>query len=81
MALKGLLCSVNVELPQHWSVLRAIHTHNSPKNYIHLLGGLCYPYVAPVRSARPHVGHWGGISSGGGHGRLWLCLSMLAIGG
>ncbi len=26
--------------PQHWSVLRAVHTLNSPKNYIRLLGGL-----------------------------------------
>jgi hypothetical protein len=40
MALKVLLCSGNDELPQHWSVLRAIHTLNSPKNYIPLLGGL-----------------------------------------
>jgi hypothetical protein len=40
MALKALLCSGNDELPQHWSVLRAIHTLNSPKNYIRLLGGL-----------------------------------------
>ncbi len=40
MALKALLCSGNDALPQHWSVLRAIHTLNSPKNYIPLLGGL-----------------------------------------
>jgi hypothetical protein len=40
MALKALLCSGDDELPQHWSVLRAIHTLNSPKNYIRLLGGL-----------------------------------------
>ncbi len=40
MALKVLLCSGNDALPQHGSVLRTIHTLNSPKNYIHLLGGL-----------------------------------------
>ncbi len=40
MALKALLCSGNDASPQHRSVLMAIHTHNSPKNYIHLLGGL-----------------------------------------
>jgi hypothetical protein len=40
MALKALLCSGNDELPQHWSVLRAINTLNSPKKYICLLGGL-----------------------------------------
>ncbi len=40
MALKDLLCSSDDELPQHWSVLRAIHTLNSPKIYICLLGGL-----------------------------------------
>jgi hypothetical protein len=40
MALEALLCSGNDTLPQHWSVLRVIHTLNSPKNYTHLLGGL-----------------------------------------
>jgi hypothetical protein len=40
IALKALLCSSNAELPQHRSVLRAIHTLNSPTNYLHLLGGL-----------------------------------------
>ncbi len=39
MALKAPLCSGDDKLPQHWSVLRAIHTLNSPKNYICLLGG------------------------------------------
>ncbi len=34
MALKALLCSGDDESPQHRSVLRAIHTLNSPKNYI-----------------------------------------------
>ncbi len=40
VALKVFLCSGDDALPQHWSVLKAIHTLNSRKNYIHLLGGL-----------------------------------------
>jgi hypothetical protein len=40
MALKALVCSGNDESPQHRSVLRAINTLNSSKNYIRLLGGL-----------------------------------------
>jgi hypothetical protein len=40
MDLKALLCSGNDELPQHRSVLVTINTLNSPKSYIHLLGGL-----------------------------------------
>jgi hypothetical protein len=40
MALKVLLCSGDDESPQHQSVLRAINTLNSPKNYIRLLRGL-----------------------------------------
>ncbi len=47
MALKALLFSGDDELPQHRSVLRAIHTLNSPKNYIHKLGGL-----SPIHSTR-----------------------------
>ena len=47
MALKVLLCSGNDESPQHWSVLRAINTLNSPKKYIRLLGGL-----SPIHSMR-----------------------------
>jgi hypothetical protein len=51
MALKVLLCSGNDESPQHWSVLRAINTLNSPKNNIRLLGGL-----SPIHST-----HWRGV--------------------
>ncbi len=40
MALKVLLCSGDDALSQRWSVLRTIHTLNSPKNYIRLLRGL-----------------------------------------
>jgi hypothetical protein len=45
MVLKVLLCSGNDESSQHQSGLRAIHTLNSPKNYIRLLGGL-----SPIQS-------------------------------
>jgi hypothetical protein len=51
MALKALLCSGDDELPQHRSVLRAINTLNSLKNYISLLGGLL-----PIHSMR-----WRGV--------------------
>jgi hypothetical protein len=47
MPLKVLLCSGNDASPQHWSVLRAMHTLNSLKNYIHMLGGL-----SPIHSTR-----------------------------
>ncbi len=40
MALKALLCSGDDESPQHRSVLRAIHTLNSPQKYIRKLRGL-----------------------------------------
>ncbi len=49
MALKALLCSCNDELPQDWSVLRAIHTLNSPPKYTCLLGGLL-----PIHTTRQH---------------------------
>jgi hypothetical protein len=45
MALEVLLSSGYDALPQHWSVLRAIHTLNSPQNYICLLGGLSSIYL------------------------------------
>jgi hypothetical protein len=56
MALKVLLCSGNDESPQHQSVLRAIHTLNSPQNYIRLLGELL-----PI-----HLMHWRGAQ-----GLMW----------
>jgi hypothetical protein len=49
MALKVLPCSSDDELPQHWSVLRAIHTLNSPQNNICLLGGL-----SPIHTLHRH---------------------------
>jgi hypothetical protein len=52
MALKLLLCSGDDKLPQHWSVLRAIHTLNSPKNNICLLGGLSPIHLSCWRSAQ-----------------------------
>ncbi len=56
MALKVILCSGNDASPQHRSVLRAIHTLNSPKYYIRLLGGLL-----PIHSTLWH----------GAQGRMW----------
>jgi hypothetical protein len=47
MDLKALLCSSDDESPQHWSVLRAINTLNSPQKYIRLLEGLL-----PIHSMR-----------------------------
>jgi hypothetical protein len=40
MDLKALLCSSDDESQQHQSVLVTINALNSPKSYIHLLGGL-----------------------------------------
>ncbi len=57
MALKALLCSGNDESPQHMSVLRAINTLNSPKNYIRLLGGLSPIHLMLWRRAQGLV--WG----------------------
>ncbi len=56
MALKALLCYGNDEMPQHWSVLRAINTLNSPKKYLRLLGGLL-----PI-----HLTRWRGVQ-----GLMW----------
>jgi hypothetical protein len=56
MALKALLCSGDDELPQHQSVLRAMHTLNSPQKYTRLLGGL-----SPI-----HLMHWRGLQ-----GLMW----------
>jgi hypothetical protein len=52
MSLKVLLCSGDDESPQHWSVLRAIHTLTSPKNYIPLLGGSSPIHLTPRRGAQ-----------------------------
>ncbi len=52
MALKALLCSGDDESPQHRSVLRAINTLNSPKKYIHLLGGLLPIHLMRRRGAQ-----------------------------
>jgi hypothetical protein len=52
MALKALLCSGNDASPQYWSVLRAIHTLNSRKNYICLLGGSSPIHSTHLRRAQ-----------------------------
>ncbi len=72
MALKALLCSGNDEPPQHQSVLRAIHTLNSPQNYIRLLGGLL-----PI-----HTLHWRGAQGlmWGTRGPFLLAAVMVGYG-
>jgi hypothetical protein len=57
MPIKALLCSGNDASPQHWSVLRAIHTLNSLKNYIHSLGGLSPTHLPHWRIAKSLM--WG----------------------
>jgi hypothetical protein len=52
MALNALLCSGNDASPQHRSVLRAIHTLNSRKNYIRLFGGLSPIHLTWLRGAQ-----------------------------
>jgi hypothetical protein len=52
MALKALLCSGDDASPHHWSVLRAIHTLNSCKHYICLLGGLSTIHSTHLRRAQ-----------------------------
>jgi hypothetical protein len=52
MALKALLCSGNDESPQHGSVLRAIHTLNSPKKYLRKLGRLLPIHLTRRRGAQ-----------------------------
>jgi hypothetical protein len=58
MALKVLLRSGDDASPQHWSILRTIHTLNSPQNYICLLKKVvAHPFDALMQSVRPHVVH------------------------
>jgi hypothetical protein len=57
MDLKALLCSGDDELPQHQSVLGTINALNSPKSYIHLLGGLLPIHLTHCRGAKSLV--WG----------------------
>jgi hypothetical protein len=52
MALTALLCSGNDASPHHGSVLRAIHTLNSHKNYICLLEGLLPIHSMHLRRAQ-----------------------------
>ncbi len=74
MALKALLCSGDDESRQHRSVLRAIHTLNSPKKYICLLGGY-HPSIQCI-GAEPKAS----CGALGGHfrrQRLWLAMIVL----
>jgi hypothetical protein len=52
MALEALICSGNDELPQHLSILRAIYTLNSPKDYIRKLSGLSPIHLMRQRGAQ-----------------------------
>jgi hypothetical protein len=61
MPVEVLICSGNDGLPQHWSVLRAIHTLNSLKNCIRLLKGLL-----PIHSTCWH----------GAKGIMWVTRGM-----
>jgi hypothetical protein len=54
---KALLCSGDDELPQHRSVLGTINALNSPKSYIHLLGGLSPIHLTSQRGVKGLV--WG----------------------
>jgi hypothetical protein len=74
MPLKALFCSGNDALPQHQSVLRAIHTLNSLKNYIRLLGGLSPIHLMHQRGGKASCGALGGRI----HWRqLWLAMVVL----
>ncbi len=46
------------------------HKHPQPPKIVHLQawGAVILLFKALARSARPHVGHWGAISAGIGHG-------------
>ena len=81
MALKGLLCSGDDASQQHWSVLRAIHPFNLQKKYSLARGVFSHWVMRTARGARPHMGCKGVISSGVGHGWLWLRWTLLAVGG
>jgi hypothetical protein len=53
-----LFCSYEDALPQHWSVLRAIHTLNNPEIKYPLARGVVdHPFNAMDWSARSLVGH------------------------
>jgi hypothetical protein len=52
MPLKGLLYSRDDALPQRQSVMRAMHTLNSLKNCIRLLGGLLSIHSTRQRKAK-----------------------------
>ncbi len=73
MALKVLLCSGDDELPQHWSVLRAIHTLNSLKIISACSGGCC-PSIQRV-SAEPKAS----CGALGGHFCRWQPWSAMVV--
>jgi hypothetical protein len=74
MALKELLCSGNDASPQHRSVLRALHTLNSPQNYICLLGGF-WPSIS--RIGLEHKASCGALGGHFGRRRPWSAMVVL----
>jgi hypothetical protein len=61
--------------PQHWSVLRAIHTLNTPQNYIRLLGRLSSIHLMRWREAQDLM--WG--ARGGHLCRRWPWSDMVVL--
>jgi hypothetical protein len=60
MALKVPLSSSDDVLPQHWSVLRAMHTLNNPKIISACLGGFCLSIRGVSAERKASCGELGG---------------------
>ncbi len=77
IALKVLVCSGNDALQQHWSVLRAIHILNTPKNKINCSWG-CHLSIQHVRAERKAL-----CGALGGHfcrRQPWSAMVVLVVG-
>jgi hypothetical protein len=67
MTLKTLLCCGHNAFPQHWIVLRATYTLNTPKIMSSCLGG-CRQSIGHVyKERKASCGALGAISAGSGH--------------
>jgi hypothetical protein len=76
MALKVLLCSGNAASPQHWSVLRAMHTSTTLKT-ISNCSGDCSPSIQCISVERK-----ASCGALGGHfcqQRPWLAMAVLVV--
>ena len=80
MALKALLCSDNDALPQHQSILMAIHPLNLQKFICSCSEGLPPSSNDNGAGRKASCGAQGVISAGIDHGWLWLRWSLLAVG-